>query len=225
MTAPGSSSRAWWIAACRAAGRTALEPLGFTQPTATDIRTRRAFAHGFRDELGNRRPADRAFLSALLGVEPAPDEADPTPEAWLWRALTPGAPAIDPFERLAPGDGPLLPGEHGGAIEVWTESELAALHALDRLSERTGVGAWRARVASAAAWHVAEIQPDNATNRPWAIQVFVRLGLGLEGDSAALLHAQTMLHNCRVALGHADVLSACILEDAARALEGETGLP
>ncbi len=67
-----------------------------------------------------------------------------------------------------------------------------------------------------------ELQPDNATNHPWAIHVFVRLARSAPDPSerdAALIHAQTQLHSCQVAMGRPDRLSACILLHAARSLE------
>ncbi|TVQ62572.1 MAG: hypothetical protein EA378_04390 [Phycisphaerales bacterium] len=161
----------------------------------------------------------------MLGVPPPGPPSEPAlpPEARLWRALAQGEDAFDPYALIAHGEGALLPGTHDGAIEVWTEGELAALHALDRFARRQDSAGLRERIASAVRWHLAEIQPDNATNRPWAIHVFVRAGV-VDGAIEALMHAQTMLHNCRVSLGHADRFSACLLEDAARALEEDEGV-
>ncbi|MCC5824089.1 MAG: hypothetical protein JJU44_12460 [Planctomycetes bacterium] len=65
------------------------------------------------------------------------------------------------------------------------------------------------------------MQPDNGTNHPWGIHVFVVLAARSEdtGESgAALMHAQTLLHNCQVQQGKADRLSACILWDAGETL-------
>ncbi len=213
------SDLSWWVRAFRAAGAGGLAGTPLAQTTPNDSAACEAFARGFRDELGNRRPADRAFLAALFGVRPVTEKTD-SPEARLWRSLAPGSAGVDVFEVVARSPGPLLPDQHRGAIEVWTEAELAALHALDRIAMRERSQELAARVESAARWHLAEIQPDNATNRPWAIHVFARLG-ARGGEYEALLHAETMLHNCRVALGHADRFSACILEDAARALGAE----
>ena len=69
---------------------------------------------------------------------------------------------------------------------------------------------------SAAEWHVQTLQPDNATNRPWAAHVFALLATRT-GDPAATLHAQTLAHNCRVATGVPDRVSSLGLADAARA--------
>jgi hypothetical protein len=104
---------------------------------------------------------------------------------------------------------------------VRTESELIALHALHELGERRGDETLRQRVRDAARWHLRELQPDNATNRPWAIHVFARLSLDQDEHiaGAALVHAQSQLHSCQLSLGRPDRLSACILIHAARSLE------
>ena len=67
-------------------------------------------------------------------------------------------------------------------------------------------------------WHLDNTQPDNATNRPWAVQVF--LDLAREDDNPdARLYAETLLHNATAANGVPEPFSAAILLDAARALE------
>lgn len=169
---------------------------------------RAAFANGFRDERGNRpRPTD-ALLAHLMGL-PAPARSAGEPDRDLWLDLLEGRTPEPP-----PG-GPLFPSLDGEGIELWTESELCGLHALSwhALSE----AGLRRRVIEAAAWHVATLQPDNATNRPWAVHVFALLH-AITGDTGALLHAQTLAHNCRVSTGAPDRLSALILLDAARAV-------
>ncbi len=101
-------------------------------------------------------------------------------------------------------------------IEAWTERELAALHAAWHVAEARRDRALGERLRRAASWHAANTQPDNATNHPWAIHVFV--SLALEGDADAELLAQTLLHNCHVTLGHPDLRSGFILADAAMAV-------
>jgi len=103
------------------------------------------------------------------------------------------------------------------SIEVWTERELSALHALLWLAERRARSDWSERLRACAVWHVEHTQPDNATNRPWALHVF--LILARERDAAdARLYAETLLHNCLISMGRPDALSAMILADAADAL-------
>jgi hypothetical protein len=147
-------------------------------------------------------------------------------EAWLWwqvhrdegdlRSL------IDPAQA-----GPLItPGRHS-TIEVWTESELCALHALGRIVQRrsarlseAALRPWRARLEAARAWHVEHTQPDNGTNRPWAVAVFATVG-----SAESQLYAETLLHNALVSghqnqsAGGLEPLCAAILHDAAAQLE------
>ena len=61
-------------------------------------------------------------------------------------------------------------------------------------------------------WNMAE--PDNATNRPWALHVFL-----LASAPECQHYAETLLHNCLVTTGEPEPLSAWILLDAANELE------
>jgi hypothetical protein len=137
----------------------------------------------------------------------------------LWCSLASGyvAPV---HQALAAGDtAPLLRLHPETSIEVRTESELSALHALWHLAGEAKDTDLRARCLRAARWHVDTLQPDNATNHPWAIHVFAVLGAA--GDTEASLYAQTLLHNAQVSLGRPDRLSAVILLDAADAVRAE----
>ena len=128
----------------------------------------------------------------------------------------PGGAGLGP--RSATDAGALVPQGLCKTLEVWTETELAALHALRRLATIRHEPRWRDRALACARWHVENLQPDNATNRPWAVHLFVELGV-LGGVPESELYAQTLLHNCVVSLGRPDRLSAAILLDAALALE------
>lgn len=154
-------------------------------------------------------------LRAALGlggvVTRAPgNDAD---EVRLWRAVRDVT--IDPASIVAmDADGPLL--MHGAyrAIEVWTDAELSALHALWRLARACRRPAWRRRVERARAWHVEHTQPDNATNRPWALHVF------LLGDTPETTHyAETLLQNAIALDARPTPLGAALLRDAAHELE------
>lgn len=113
-----------------------------------------------------------------------------------------------------PGNSAGITGEPTGpAIEVWTETELAAVHAAWSLGPD-----WRAEARRAAAWLVDNIQPDNATNRPWGVHVFASLAHE-SGGAQFELYAQTLLHNCQVMTGRPDDFSAMILLHAARGLQ------
>jgi hypothetical protein len=112
-----------------------------------------------------------------------------------------------------------------GAIEATTETELSALHALSHHASVTGPVAAATlgeRVLDAARWHVDTLQPDNGTNHPWAVHVFLGLASADESYAAgATLHAEGLLHNALVRAGRPDRFSACVLLDSARALRRE----
>ncbi len=160
--------------------------------------------------MGHRRPVDRPFLAWLLGVTlPPPDPFLVPADVALWWTIL--LPARDPWRFVKPGDGPLVPQDH--SIEVWTETELGALHAASRIARVRGDAALRRRCESAADWHVRHTQPDNATGHPWAIHVFVE-----RATPDADLFAQTLLHNAMALQARPGRFAACILLDGAGAL-------
>lgn len=180
---------------------------------------RRAFVAGFGDEMGNRARVATPFLSAALGIGPVGERGGAMDlDDRLWWAVHDPESAVAEYGS---GIGPLDPGLAEIAIESRTETELSAMHALFRLGLDRGEPGMIGRALDAARWQVAELQPDNGTNHPWGIHVFVVLAARSDdpGESgAALMHAQMMLHNCQVQMGRADRLSACILWDAALTL-------
>lgn len=169
------------------------------------------------DELGQRRPLDRAFIACILGPgagQPAIRDA----ATRLWAAATDGTnESPETGQLIRAGRGSLLGLESEGTIETSTEAELSALHAAWRIAQHRRSSTLRDRCLDAAAWAVGELQPDNATNRPWAAHVFVMLWIE-RGDPGAALYAQTLLHNCQVSFGQPDRLSALVLWDAAAEL-------
>ncbi len=185
-------------------------------PSAVESERLRAIT-GFRDELGHRRATDAPLLARLLGVHPGAPSGDLHPDAALWWSLHDHA--LDPVTLIEAADGPLVPSLRRLGVEVWSEGELAALHALSWHANQPERSDLAARVESAARWHLAELQPDNATNRPWAVHVFADLA-NRSGDAAARAHVGTLVHNSIVSLGRPDRLSAAILLDAADWLTG-----
>ena len=172
------------------------------------------FIASFRDDAGHRRSIDPLLLSWMLTVRVEPP-VNPGPAEAIWLALMDSSGAACPTSP----EGPLFPALHGGPIEAWTEAELCGLHAIWWLARRRRMEPERVR--SAIQWHLAELQPDNGTGHPWAIQAFISHWCESE-DSAALLHAESMLNACIVhgpAAGTPDRFSACILLDAARGLD------
>jgi hypothetical protein len=78
----------------------------------------------------------------------------------------------------------------------------------------------RQRIERAMRWHLEHTQPDNATNRPWALHAFL-----LEGSPEGRAYAGTLLHNAIAMGGTPEPLSAWILMDAAAELDLAQTLP
>jgi hypothetical protein len=172
---------------------------------------KQAFADTFADEAGHRRVWDAFLLARILGL-PNPTTTEP----WLWSWS--GASAEPP--RREP---PFFALPQAWALEQETEKELAGLHGWSwrlRQSPLADTQSSGPLFDAAVEWTLANIQPDNATNHPWAIHVFLerasRAGDPLSTD--ARLYAETMLHNTIVHMGRPDRFSALILWDAADAL-------
>lgn len=146
------------------------------------------------------------------GTDTAP-HPPPVADVGLWWALAGARLDVDALLSGSTG-GPLWPQGRFKTIEVWTEAELCGLHALWRLARDRRRDDWATRVEVVRDWHVQNTQPDNATNRPWALHVF------LLADTPECRHyAETLLHNCLVTTGQPEPLSAWILLDAANELE------
>jgi hypothetical protein len=171
----------------------------------------------------------RARWSAhLLSVSGLPAERDAAPPPSALRAARPGVESLDlrlwrctgepglpvPPELLEAGEGPLRPRLSDGPIEVWTEVELSSLHALWRLARLRADPRLRDRALAAMRWHLEHTQPDNATNRPWALHAFLQ-----EGSAEGEAYAGTLLHNALAHGGRPEPLSAWILMDAAVELD------
>lgn len=131
----------------------------------------------------------------------------------LWHAAVNPAVSIDSLLARS-GAVPMFDRDRFRAIEVWTESELSGLHALWRLARQRDHDELRVWIARLRAWHMEHTQPDNATNRPWALHVFL-----LGGSPECDFYAQTLLHNALAMEGKPTPLSARILLDAAHELE------
>ncbi len=154
------------------------------------------------------------------------------PAAKIWSSInTPGIVdsilALTTEPALEPA--PWLPVTEDLAIEVWTECELAVIHAVADLllrSGREGRAAERllARLDHAVAWHLEHTQPDNATGRPWAVHAFLLRG---DPQADAVDYAASMLHTVeasRASDAPLEPLVDWILADAARGLAGDTAI-
>lgn len=210
-------------------------------PSQFTLEQKQNYIATFRDDLGNRRPTDAPMLAHMLRV---PFDVPPTtrsvvgastsdlPDATsqradelpLWQALHTGTDPLTLIASATTSPTPLFPHFHHLAIELWTESELSGLHALSHFVAQSPNEQLRARMNSAALWLLDNIQPDNATQRPWAIHVFLHMAheasLPESTRTSAHMYAQTLLHNTMIPMGPQvpDIFSACILLDSARLL-------
>lgn len=166
----------------------------------------------FRDEAGHRRAVDRYILAHLAGapVLPPPDQTSPDVAIWARIAGGAGDSCWAAFSHQEPW---LVRERDDLTIETWTQAELCCLHALSHAGPTL-----KPRADAAADWMLENLQPDNATNHPWAIHVFLSRSAELGSDEHRL-YAEVLLHNAIISLGRADRFSALILLDAGRWLQ------
>ncbi len=170
----------------------------------------------FADENGNRRAVDRPLLAWLLHLT-SPPTKDTGLDLILWQALANDT----PIDIELAGHGPLqdanAPSRGEAAIEVWTERELAAIQALWTLGVQRHEPELTRRAETAARWCVQELQPDNATAHPWAVNAFV--SLAAQGDFEADLYAQTLVHNAQVGTSRPGRFASIVLLASLKSLE------
>ena len=179
--------------------------------------------NNFRDEAGHRRHVDAPFLAAVTGkasVCPQVREGAQVDEL-LWHAVCENF-SLDRVTALLrqPGSaaGPLFGEAFAGTVEVFTETQLCAMHALHRLAVTHNRPQWLDLVYGTCRWIEQNMQPDNATNHPWAAHVFL-MSDAAGVTSGGVMYADTMLMNCQVQQGRPDALSAWILRDAVARLK------
>jgi hypothetical protein len=101
--------------------------------------------------------------------------------------------------------------------EPWWANELLILHALQSFvlvsPAARSDASLSAKIAGCVAFHVAEIQPDHATNEPWAIHAFGRVP-GAQMTAETLLHAALVNNG-----GNLSPVAQLIAADALHALE------
>jgi len=205
-----------WVRRLRVASRPVLQGTPITDPESFSVSQRVRFIETFADEFGARREVDPFLLARVLRV--------PWPSA-----LPPGEPWLEIWSTLALGraggitlrqEPPIAADPSCWALEQQSARELAATHALWHHAHANP--ALMPVLDRAALWLIANVQPDNATNHPWAVHVFAgrasRLGDTPEGQMSAM-YAQQLYHNPLVARGTPDLLSAVIFWDAALGLE------
>lgn len=194
-----------------------LEPVPFD----ADVASRVGYIESFHDEFGNRRASDRAFLAHLLEVSISPvrpfDQMSLDERLWWCVADNTSIPS-----GLIGLSDALLFDPDALAIEYRTMVELGALQAFWTVALREKDRELCERAMNAARWHIDELQPDNAINRPWGLPVFVELAIAESDETVAQtadLHAQTLLHNACINFGKPDLLSALILRDSVELLK------
>lgn len=208
-----------WILRLRSASLPVLQGTPIPRPEAFTLDQRIEYINAFTDECGSQRGVDAFLLAHVLRVPAdALAQAQPTVEPWLeiWSSLSRGRAGL----AVVPGVPPIAADPACWALEQESARELAAVHALWYHAKANL--ALRPALDKAARWLIANVQPDNATNHPWAVHVFAdraaRLGDTPEGQMSAL-YAQQLFHNPLVARGTPDLLSAVIFWDAAQGLE------
>lgn len=96
--------------------------------------------------------------------------------------------------------------------EPWWANELLILHALCSFARITRDESLVSPLMNCVEFHLKEIQPDHATNEPWAIHAFI---LHPEGNPTA----ETLLHAAMVnGSGTLTPISRWVIRDALRAL-------
>lgn len=177
-----------------------------------------AIVRSFTDDAGDTRPVDRTLLAHLLGCSAGDPPPNPAPDELAWWCCH-SRKAVDRLPIDWNAAGRLFPSLHEVAIEIWTDAELSSVHALSWDGLRGRNDGVLTRLVRAAEWLLAEVQPDNATERPWAVHVFAAMSLdparSPNARAEADLYAQTLLQNALVGRDKADRFSACILWDAA----------
>ena len=207
MTSPMDAALSLWKRRLEIAASLTLGPDATPDPAT------------FRDEMGHRRAVDGPCLAASTAQRVA---AGPRPEASVDELLWHAAAGTLPLDRVptligTAHDGPLYGEAFAGTVEVFTESQLCAVHALHLLAMTHDRADWMDAALRACRWMQDNLQPDNATNHPWGIHVFL-LADARGITTAGTLYADSMLMNCQVNLGRPDSLSAYILRHAASCL-------
>jgi hypothetical protein len=186
----------------------------------------------FADGMGDRRPLDAPLLARLLNASSQHFHTSPADEAAtaLMRAVgRQDTHAVQGLIRqpVSTIPMPLVAVASIATLEAHTEQELASVHALASMAlHGSHHSALRARLLGAARWLIDEIQPDNATHRPWAVHAFVYAAATLDATQSvdAEMYAQTLVHNAVVAAssssGEIDRFSLLLLRDAEICLAG-----
>ncbi len=137
------------------------------------------------------------------------------PDLYLWWGLIAPGNVANPLQVIdLTSDKSFVEQGLFTTIEVWTETELAALHALSLYAiAQPDNAALADRITRAIDWHLEFLQPDNATAHAWGVHSYL-----LRGSPEAIHFAETLVSNCQVMNAQPDELSAWTLINAANAL-------
>lgn len=143
---------------------------------------------------GNRA-SELVWLAYLYFVQ-----GDSAARAWLSAACA----ALDPTAlKTTVSDNP----------EPWWQNEMLILHALHSFALISGDGPSLDKTIACADFHIREIQPDHATNEPWAAHAYAS---HIDGR----ITAETLLHSAQIQnAGTLSEISRLIVADAVAALE------
>ena len=188
MLAPAAQIRRWRTLLSESLGTAALVP---TNPGYGD---RAVTLSAVQAVVDPTRSLDLVDLSLPDFPVPAPHGSTIAMETWLIysQAVRGEAPAIASLRRAI---GQLAPTALRTTIndnpEPWWQQEMMILHALHSFALRQKDFALIKKTLEAAAFHLAEIQPDHATNEPWAVHAYAS---HVDGNVTAetLLHAAYM---------------------------------
>ncbi len=164
----------------------------------------------FCDEAGNAPPLGSLILARLMKLPP-PEIGETRTDLTLWRMLLQGKTG-QMLDAAGPAGSPLVRERQSLSPEVWTEAELAALHALSHAGQDC-----RFRVDAAAEWLLEHLKAVNTNNHPWAVHVFL-MRAHETNTPEYRLYAETLLHNCVAILGRPCRFASLILLDAGRAM-------
>ena len=202
----------------------AAADLGLSAATREILQTQNTFSTcdfiaKFKDDQGHRRAVDTPFLSRYFSLpitNSAPVSVHSRNDLALWHQAANQGPDHSLISSIVNSDPAwlsLTAREIG--IEVWTESELCALHALSWLGPQ-----YQNRAYVAAANLILELQPDNATNHPWGVHLFAHMECTTSNRDAGM-YAESLLHNCMASSAAPDHFSAIILLDAAKWMKNQ----
>lgn len=182
---------------------------------------RAAAAAKWADDLAARAVEAADLIARSGATTPARLGGHAAAAAWAALALHRGGELLHDDRAIALGRrlllgivdrqqaaGPYLVAAGTDGPDVWWFHELQVAHAVGSYALQTGDGRALASARRAAAYHMAETQPDHATNQPWGLTAFL-CDEGTRVMADGQLHAATSNDP-----GRADGATLILLADA-----------